>query len=188
MRKPRADEQEPHTRPMRWGELAQHSEAHWFSRRGKCGGCAAEGCVLTWGDPTEEMPWEVSRSHSSEWGIRGMKDARVNNDTGQRSLTKGRTDEESSDRVEGRRPVEARWPGNASARHDGKHGMVHGGTTARSVRHLRQRRTQNRRRRLIGTARCGPACRVVWDPGLIFTGQSRGPDCPGESARARGAR
>ena len=29
---------------------------------------------------------------------------------------------------------------------------------------------------LIGTARCGPACRVVWDPGLAISGQSRGPD------------
>jgi len=65
MGKLRADEQEPHRRPTRSDELAQHSEIEWFARGGKCGGCAAEQRVLTWGDPTEEMPWEVSRGHSS---------------------------------------------------------------------------------------------------------------------------
>ena len=38
-------------RPMRCGELAQHSEAARSSRRGKCGGRAGKQRVLTWGDP-----------------------------------------------------------------------------------------------------------------------------------------
>ncbi len=60
-RNPQADEQEPHTRPMRRGELAQHSEALWFSRRGKWGGCAEEDCVLTWGDLGRTRPRERQR-------------------------------------------------------------------------------------------------------------------------------
>ena len=63
---PQADEQEPHTRPTGRGELAQHSEAVRPSPGGKWGCCAAEDRVLTWGDPEEEMPREVSRGHSTE--------------------------------------------------------------------------------------------------------------------------
>ncbi len=37
---------------------------------------------------------------------------------------KGRTDKQSPDRVEGKQPVTASWPGIASARHVGKHGVV----------------------------------------------------------------
>jgi hypothetical protein len=32
---------------------------------------------------------------------------------------------------------------------------------------------------LVGTARCGPACRVVWDPGLTYWVSPRGPDSIG---------
>jgi hypothetical protein len=39
----------PHRRAVRGGELAQPSEAHWFARGGKCGGCAGKQRVLTWG-------------------------------------------------------------------------------------------------------------------------------------------
>jgi hypothetical protein len=80
---------------------------------------------------------------------------------------KGRTDKESSDRVQGEQSVPASWPGNASSRHDGKHGMAQWDplagslfTTAQAIRLFRG---------LIGTARCGPACRVVWDPGLAVS-------------------
>ena len=47
------------------GELAQHSEAHGFIHGGKCGGRAGKQHALIWGDPKEEMPWEVSRRHST---------------------------------------------------------------------------------------------------------------------------
>ncbi|RLA47706.1 MAG: hypothetical protein DRR42_17405 [Gammaproteobacteria bacterium] len=39
---------------------------------------------------------------------------------------KGRTDKESPDRVEGKQPVTASWPRIASARHEGKHGVIQG--------------------------------------------------------------
>ena len=45
----RADEQEPHRRSIRHDELAQHSEVVWFTRGGKCGGCAGKHHALTWG-------------------------------------------------------------------------------------------------------------------------------------------
>ena len=46
---------------------------------------------------------------------------------------KGRTDKESPDRVEGERPVTASWPGVASARHDGKHGVAQSDVTIEQV-------------------------------------------------------
>jgi len=70
-----ADGQKSHRRPTWGGELAQHSEAHWFvhggsagggsALGGKCGGRAGKQHALIWGDPREGMPWEVSRRHSS---------------------------------------------------------------------------------------------------------------------------
>ena len=72
-----ADEQESHRRPIRWDELAQHSEVHRFSRGGKCGGCAGKQRVLTWGDPAAERRQEVSRDRSSEQQDGGHM-ARVN--------------------------------------------------------------------------------------------------------------
>jgi hypothetical protein len=35
--------------PIRHDELAQHSEVVWFTRGGKCGGCAGKHRALTWG-------------------------------------------------------------------------------------------------------------------------------------------
>ena len=64
------------------GELAQHSEARWFSHGGKCGGRAGKKHVLIWGDPKAEMPWEVSRRHSSETASRGRVSVRENEETG----------------------------------------------------------------------------------------------------------
>ncbi len=46
----RGDEQKPHTRPSLRGELAHDDKALWFSRHGKCGACAWNVRVLTWGD------------------------------------------------------------------------------------------------------------------------------------------
>ena len=51
---------------MRRAGMVQRSRG--FSRGGKCGGRAGKQRVLTWGDPKEEMPWEVSRGHSSVEG------------------------------------------------------------------------------------------------------------------------
>jgi hypothetical protein len=45
----RADGQEPHKRPIRHDELAQHSEVVRCARGGRCGGSAAEQRALTWG-------------------------------------------------------------------------------------------------------------------------------------------
>ena len=56
MGKPSADEQEPHTRPTWWNELAQHSEVPSFSCGGKWGGWVAEDRVLTWGDLVHGRP------------------------------------------------------------------------------------------------------------------------------------
>ena len=50
MGKLRADEQEPHRRPARRVEVAQHTEDLWYGREGKCGGSAVEQRVITWGD------------------------------------------------------------------------------------------------------------------------------------------
>ena len=60
-----ADGQKSHRRPAWGGEPAQHSEARWFTHAGQCGGRAGKQHALIWGNPTEEMPWEVSRRHSS---------------------------------------------------------------------------------------------------------------------------
>ena len=46
---------------------------------------------------------------------------------------KGQTDKESPDRVEGKQPVTASRPGIASARHDGKHGVVQSDATIEQV-------------------------------------------------------
>jgi len=62
-----------------------------------------------------------------------MQNARLTDDTGKRSLMKGQTDEEASDRVKGRRTDKAGWRGGASARHDGKHGMLQHGPTIEQV-------------------------------------------------------
>lgn len=87
MRKPRANEREPHRRPVGPGELAHHSEAVRFSPGGKWGGCVAEDCVLTWGDLSGAIPAEVSRSRSGRRAVveemsRGLKDARLNCEAG----------------------------------------------------------------------------------------------------------
>jgi len=65
-----ADGQKSHRRPAWGGEPAQHSEARWFTHAGQCGGRAGKQHALIWGDPREEMPWEVSRRHSSRRGRR----------------------------------------------------------------------------------------------------------------------
>jgi len=61
----RADEQEPHRRPIQRVEVAQHTEDVWYARGGKCGGSAAEQRALTWGDLSGVSRAEVSRGHSS---------------------------------------------------------------------------------------------------------------------------
>ena len=76
----------PHGRPTGLGELApacadlsawghaqaeasagrHHSETVRFDPGGKWGGCVVVTRVLTWGDPMEEMPWDLRRLGSDE--------------------------------------------------------------------------------------------------------------------------
>ena len=52
---------------LHWLVCAQHGRAvngvkvPWFSRGGKCSGCAVEDCVLTWGDLDRTRPRERQR-------------------------------------------------------------------------------------------------------------------------------
>jgi hypothetical protein len=109
-----ADGQKPHTRPTGTGELAQHSEAVWFSPGGKCGGRAGKQRVLTWGDPGEEMPWEVSRRHTSGIASRGLQTARINEDTGSLDTREGPNRSAGTrppSRVHPQRPRLGEWAG-----------------------------------------------------------------------------
>ena len=58
MGKPSGDEQEAHTRPTGWDELAQHSEIPSFSPGGKWDAWAAEVFAITWGDLSGFAPRE----------------------------------------------------------------------------------------------------------------------------------
>jgi len=66
----------------------QHSEVVWFTRGGKCGGCAGKHRALTWGDLAGAIQPEVSPDGSGgpEAIVAGEtsrgRDARINNDTG----------------------------------------------------------------------------------------------------------
>jgi hypothetical protein len=98
-RKPRAYGEEPHRRPTRRDELAQHSEIVWYARGGKCGGSAVEQRAITWGMvakrtwrdwlsfPTfPQISLASAPEKSAEVIIVGKMsrghDARLNNDTG----------------------------------------------------------------------------------------------------------
>lgn len=66
-----------------------------FSRGGKCGGCTGRQRVLTWGDPAEEIRWEVSRGCSSGKQAGGPRVADPNKlKTGKLEGATDRTDEE----------------------------------------------------------------------------------------------
>ena len=65
-----------------------NSITHWSSHGGKCGGRAGKQHALIWGDPREEMLWEVSRRHSTKRTSRGLKEAQ-NEDTGSLDVWEG---------------------------------------------------------------------------------------------------
>ena len=173
MRKPRANEQEPHRRPVGPGELAQHSEAVRFSPGGKWGGCVVEDCVLTWGDLSGAIRAEVSRGRSSRRNEPGAGRCPLKQRNRKTHPMKGRTDEESSDRrQDAAADTTSRWGGSESLS-DGKHGDFQGRSSGLSL--LRASCPS-----LIGTAGYGPVRPVVWDPWLagLALSQSRGPDSP----------
>ena len=110
-------------RPTRRGELALHSEAHRFSRAGKCGGRAGKQRVLTWGDPAGATGRGVSRGHSTEQRAGGWKTP-VTGKPEDSMLGKGRTEQEPSDPVEDIATDDAGRPGSDEHRRGGKHGRV----------------------------------------------------------------
>jgi hypothetical protein len=171
MRKPRANEQEPHRRPVGPGELAHHSEAVRFGPGGKWGGCVAEDCALTWGDLPGAIPAEVSRSRSSRRNEPGAGRRPFKLGNRRTHPMKGRTDEGDSDRRRDVAAVTASRRGGSESLSDGKHGNLQGGLSSLfSLRALCPG--------LVGTAGYGPVRPVVWDPWLagLALSQSRGPD------------
>ena len=171
MRKPRANEQEPHRRPVGPGELAQHSEAVRFSPGGKWGGCVAEDCVLTWGDLSGAIRAEVSRGRSSRRNEPGAGRCPFKHRNRKSHPMKGRTDEEDSDRSRDAAADTASRRGGSEGLSDGKHGDLQGGLSSPfSLLALCLG--------LVGTAGYGPVRPVVWDPWLAERklSQSRGPD------------
>jgi len=89
-----------------------------FSRGGKGGGRAGKQHVLIWGDPKEEMPWEVSRGHST-----GGNDG------------KGRTGWWASDRGTDIGADDIRMDEDTrKCRADGKHGMLGASSSGYAVR------------------------------------------------------
>jgi len=94
--KRQADEQKSHSTADR-GEMSWRNAARPSSpaAMGKCGPALAERRdvveqrVLTWGDPEEEMPWEVSGGRSTETASRVCVIARLNEETGRLDAGKG---------------------------------------------------------------------------------------------------
>ena len=125
-RKLRADGQEPHRRPTRHDELAQHSEVVWFTRGGKCGGCAEKHRALTWGDLPGAIRAEVSRRHSSRRNEPECEDAHQN--CRKTHPTKGRTEWGYPNRVTDAPADNAGRRGMDESRHDGKHVSTQGDT------------------------------------------------------------
>jgi hypothetical protein len=127
-------------------------------RRRKSGGRAGKDCVLTWGDPASRLKGrrgdterEVSRGHSSRTYGEGPKE--------QEGVSSGSRDRIASDVCvsEARRsscPGEART--DAAARNRYRR------IGDRQPREARRDNT-NAPTSTVSTARCGPACRVVWE-------------------------
>ena len=81
-------------------DMTTRAQSTGSSRGGKCDDCAGKQRVLTWGDPKEEMPWEVSRSHSSGSNKPGVFSHPYKLGIPEILMTmKGRTEEQSPDRV-----------------------------------------------------------------------------------------
>ena len=154
-RNPRADEQEPHRRPRRWGELAQHSKTHRFSRRGKCGGSAGEGGVLTWGDLGPARRWRHCSASLSNGRGEGREVSRSHS-TG--SHEPGKT-------LDGLTTWEGpNWADSTTIAERQPAMKPTGGAVAPSPRG--RERVLFHRSRLPGTAGCGAACPVVWGAGV----------------------
>ena len=110
-------------RPTRHGELAQHSKAIRSTRGGKCGGRVGTQRALTWGDPGEEMPREVSKGIVPR-SEPGAQHARRNQDTGSLDVGKGRTEQERYDPAEDTATDHARRRGSGKRRRGGDRGAI----------------------------------------------------------------
>jgi len=110
---------------------------------------------------------EVSRGHSSRETSRSA----CAQQNGRRTQPmKDQTNEEPLDPMPGKLPITASWPGTASAWRGGKHGAVpvESGrnldpTALRRPAQTKRNGQAGRLTSLTGTARCGAACRVVWE-------------------------
>ena len=142
------------------GERARNREAVVIkARRRRSGGCAVKECVLTWGDLASCLKgrrWkperEVSRGHSSRRqgakGQRSRRGSRLIIETGVSQMFAQAKLADTADRVKPDRPRQRETCIAESALSD--LGRRVGCNT-------------NPMTSTTSTARCGPACRVVWE-------------------------